>query len=328
MKKKIVNFVCLVLFAITIISFNGKVLSASANYSIYLGGDVYGFDLQTKGVTVVGFCDVITQKGLSSPAKDAGIKIGDIIVSVNENEVNDVVTLEKSLLNELNVISVYRDEKVKSFILYPAISIDNQLKIGVFAKNCISGIGTVTYYDSNGKFGALGHEVCDYNSNPAKVIGGIIYQCSINNIIKGARGKAGELQGIIKRSEKLGKINKSQRCGIFGDFNEISSKNNKKIEICKENEVEIGSAKAFSKISGKGEYYDVSIIKIDNSTDTKNYVIKIEDSRLLDLTGGIVQGMSGTPLLQNGKLIGAITHVFINDPTRGFGININNMLNA
>lgn len=328
MKKKLINLTCLFLFAITIISFGGKVTTVRADYFVYLGGDVYGFDLQTKGITVVGFCDVITEKGLSSPAKDAGIKVGDVIVSVNKNDVSDVVSLEKYLKNDLNVITVERYDEIKTFILYPAISIDKQLKIGVFAKNCISGIGTVTYYEETGKFGALGHEVCDYNLKPANIIGGKIYDCAISNIVKGERGKAGEIQGTIRRNEKLGQINKSKDCGIFGKFNSIDVNNCKKLPVSGEKDVEIGPAKAYSKISGKGEFYDVSIIKIDNSTDTKNYVIKIEDERLIDLTGGIVQGMSGTPLIQNGKIIGAITHVFINDPTRGFGININNMLNT
>ncbi len=300
--------------------------TAFAEELYYLGGNLCGFDLTSEGVTVIGLCDVITKDKIVSPAKDAGIKTGDLITKVNNNVINSDSNINDYLTAELSLIEIVRNGNVKTFVLYPALDISGEYKLGVFIRKGISGIGTISFIKNDGSFCALGHEVLNENCDPVNVIGGKVYECGINNILKGKRGSAGELQGYLKRTQQLGILEKSKISGIYGKFDNFNNDNYKKIEIADKNDVSIGTAYAYSLVSGKEELYKISIVKIDNSTDNKNFVIKIEDDKLLELTGGIVQGMSGTPIIQNNKLVGAITHVFINDPTRGYGINIQNML--
>ena len=296
---------------------------AYANTSYYLGGEIYGFDMFTTGVTVIGLCDVITTEKNYSPAKEAGIKPGDVIVKINHNNVNSESELNNQLNGKLTIVDIERDDKDMSFILYPAMDLSGEHKLGVFVRNNISGIGTVTYYDGNGSFGALGHEIVNEKNQISNIIGGKVYPCGLTSIVKGKKGYPGEIQGFLKRNNQLGEISNANECGIFGKITNIDKE--KKIEIS--NDATIGSAYAYSYISGEPKYYKISIVKIDNSVNTKNFVIKIDDEDLLNTTGGIIQGMSGTPIIQNDKLVGAITHVFINDSTRGYGINIYNMIN-
>lgn len=296
---------------------------AYAENSYYLGGEIYGFDMFTNGVTVIGLCDVITSEKNYSPAKEAGIKPGDVIIKINHNSVNSESELNENLTGKLTIVDVERDDKDMSFILYPAMDLSGDYKLGVFVRNNISGIGTVTYYDENGNFGALGHEIVNEKNQVSDIIGGKVYPCGLTSIIKGKKGYPGEIQGFIKRNDQLGEITCANETGIFGKLN--NKQHSKKIEIS--NDATIGTAYAYSFISGEPKYYKISIVKIDNSNNTKNFVVKIDDEELLNTTGGIIQGMSGTPIIQNDKLVGAITHVFINDSTRGYGINIYNMIN-
>ena len=315
----------LILIAITLLFFiSGNTISiAYADNSYYLGGEIYGFDMFTNGVTVIGLCDVITETKCYSPAKDAGIKPGDVILKINHTDVNSESEINDLLTDKLTVVDVEREDKDLSFILYPAMDISGEYKLGVFVRNNISGIGTVTYVDSNGNFGALGHEIVNEKNQITDIVGGKVYPCGVTSIIKGKKGCPGEIQGFLKRNSLLGDIYNANECGIYGKITNF--KNSKKVELS--NDATIGPAYAYSHISGEAKYYKISIIKVDNSNNTKNFVIKIDDETLLNTTGGIIQGMSGTPIIQNDKLIGAITHVFINDSTRGYGININNMIN-
>ena len=312
----------LVVFTLFIFVSQNSTLTAFAENSYYLGGEIYGFDMFTNGVTVVGLCDVITNEKNYSPAKEAGIKPGDVILKINHNEVNSESEINELLTGKLTVVEVEREDKDISFILYPAMDLSGEYKLGIFVRNNISGIGTVTYFDANGRFGALGHEIVNEKNKITDIVGGKVYPCGLTSIVKGRKGNPGEIQGFLKRNTLIGEINNANVCGIFGKINNLNKE--KKIEIS--NEATIGTAYAYSHVSGEGKYYKISIVKIDNSNDTKNFVVKIDDEELLNTTGGIIQGMSGTPIIQNDKLIGAITHVFINDSTRGYGININNMI--
>ncbi len=300
----------------------------ATNEKVFLGGMTAGFSLYTRGATVVGLCDVITNDGISSPCKNAGIIVGDIILSIDNNEVNSAKDIEKVVKNDKEVkINVDRNGESRTFNLVPAKDVSGQFKLGVFIRDCINGIGTVTYI-KNGKFASLGHPVINNEGNLLKIINGDMYPCYITSVVKGERGKAGELRGVFDRSCEIAKIENNCINGVYGSIckNNFITSNLKEIEI---GSAKIGNATICSTIEGdKICCYNISIIKVDvDNKENKNFVVKITDKSLISKTGGIVQGMSGSPIVQDGKLVGAITHVFINDPSRGFGIDINNMLN-
>ncbi|MBQ8426611.1 MAG: SpoIVB peptidase [Clostridia bacterium] len=325
--KKIIKLLLAIFSFVLIINFNVKPTNAYAE-KIYLGGMPAGFSLQTKGATVVGICDVITKDGLVSPAKDSEIKIGDVILSIGEYEINSASDIEFALNNSLNKnVSINRGGKIISEKIIPAKDINGNFRLGVFVRDNVNGIGTVTYIKGN-RFASLGHPVTDDNGEILKIIGGELFSCNITGCVKGERGKAGELRGVFLTKNKIATIDKNNTCGVFGEIESSLLKTTDLIEVGI-GEARMGDAQIYSTISGNSpEKYDITIIKTDYGNQSKNFVIKINDKKLLDTTGGIVQGMSGSPILQDGKLVGAVTHVFINDPTRGFGISINNMINA
>ncbi len=318
----------LVLFLVAIISvFSVNVYKVKANSeTIYLGGIPAGFSLNTRGATVVGLCDVITNDGLVSPSKNSGINVGDIILYIDDNEINNAFDIEKSLSNaNSKIITISRENELLIKTITPAIDMSGNNKLGVFVRDDVSGIGTITFIKGN-RFASLGHPVLDDNGNLLEIIGGNLYSCNITGCVKGERGKAGELRGVFVRNNFVAKIEKNLQVGVFGKINNDFDKENlTKIDI---GQAKMGDATIYSTIEGKTpKQYNISIIKVDNNVETKNFVVKITDEELISKTGGIVQGMSGSPIVQNGKLVGAVTHVFINDPTRGFGISIENMIN-
>lgn len=327
MKKFLRLFLVLLVCAVAI---NGSVFwgkaSADENVKLYLGGMPAGFVLQARGAYVAGLCDVITADGLKSPSKDAGIQAGDIIYSIDGIEVNNASEIEQSLPNlaSKQLLIERKNEKINISVT-PAKDLNGKIKLGIFVRDKINGIGTVTYIKGN-KFGALGHQVVGDNGEILDIIKGEVFECSITGYVKGERGKAGELRGMFTKSEACGQIEKNNICGVFGTITDCNL-------LSGLTEIEIGEGKAgdayiYTTIDGTTpQKYDISIVKADNASGyVKNYVIKITDERLINTTGGIVQGMSGSPIVQNGKLVGAVTHVFINDPLRGFGISVDNML--
>ncbi len=322
MNKKRFSFICVIICSILFCCFGFNV--AYAEEKIYLGGMPAGFVLSTKGVEVVGIGEIITNDGVVCPAKDAGVEVGDVIIKIDNVETNSVTDVERAISKVKSAVLLIDrrgDELIKIIKIVKDTSGKNRL--GVFIKDSVSGIGTITYIKGN-RFASLGHPIVNEHGNIIETTGGSVYSCKITGYIKGERGKAGQLNGVFLRSNPLYKIEKNLDCGVYGQI------------ICKHNnlqEVEIGhavpgDAQIVSTINGENaQRYDVSIIKVDETQKTKNYVIKVNDKKLLDTTGGIVQGMSGSPILQNGKLVGAVTHVFLNDPTRGFGVSIENMIN-
>lgn len=327
MKKKIVVFLLIICSALCAFGFSGNIATAES-VKVFLGGMPAGFSMQTRGAFVAGLSDVITNDGIKSPAKDAGLTQGDIILYINDIEINNAVDIERVLkLSDKEIDVEYkRCDNTYNVLLVPAIDLSGEKKLGIFIKDDINGIGTVTFVD-NKKIATLGHPVLDGNDGLLQIKSGTIFSCNITGYIKGERGKPGELRGVILRNEEIGTIDRNTEYGVFGTINDnFDTSNMTQIEI---GEGKMGDAFIYTTISGKTpKKYTVSIVKADNLlADTKNYVVKITDKELLESTGGIVQGMSGSPIVQDGKLVGAITHVFINDPTRGFGISINNMLN-
>lgn len=332
------NFIknLLILFITVLVSISIQPLSAFATTSeLYLGGFAAGFTLNTTTVEVVGICDVITSEGLRSPAREYGIKTGDIIEDINGVEINSTADINKILdedCKKFNVQIVRNSEKFMIEIVPAKDLATKSNKLGVLVKDSINGVGTITYIDkANKKFASLGHPVADLNNNIININGGSVYGCLIYDIKKGIKGTPGELRGAFENGRLLGKAKINSPCGIFGDVNEnYDTSKLTKIEKINIDEVKIGRACIYTTLHGSEvKKYDISIVKVDKfNKDNRNFVIKIEDSLLLELTGGIVQGMSGSPIVQNGKLIGAVTHVFVNDPTRGYGIAIDKMLNA
>lgn len=298
---------------------------------LYVGGMPAGFTLSAGGAQVIGICDVIGEDITLSPAKEAGIRSGDVITSALGVKIETIADLnsiiakngEKSL-----ELTIKRGDDTQKVVVKPQMDrITKKYKIGVLIRDTVSGIGTITYVDPNtGKFGALGHTVgedCEKIQTEGK-----LYNCSIVSVLKGVRGKAGELHGIFLGDGEFGTTQTLCECGIFGQINKnVDLSKLEKIEV-ESNIAKPGSAYIFSTINGQSpKKYAIEIVKVDkNNKENKNYVVKIIDKELISATGGIVQGMSGSPIVQDNKLIGAITHVFLNDPTRGFGIDIEKML--
>lgn len=322
--KKRYSFLIIFLFLISIFSI-GNYKTFAKEEELYLGGMPAGFSLYTRGANVVGLCDVITENGLVSPAKNAGIEVGDVILYIDEYEVNNALDIERALVNSNSKkITLKRNNEILLEKVMPARDMNGQNKLGIFVRDDVSGIGTITFIKGN-RFGSLGHPVLDDNGQILNITNGNLYNCNITGFVKGERGKAGELRGIFLRNNSIGVIESNLEVGVFGKLNNNFDYNTlTKIES---GEAKMGNATIYSTIDGKTpEEFSISIIKVDLNPETKNFVIKITDQRLLDSTCGIVQGMSGSPIVQNGKLVGAITHVYINDPSRGFGISIENML--
>ena len=298
---------------------------------VYLGGFPAGFVLSTTKVEVVGLCEVITEDGMCCPAREAGIKSGDIIDSINNEEVNKTADINSLIGREYKKynVTVIRNGEMLTLNVNPVKELSSGGKrIGVLVKDNTNGIGTVTYIDkTNNKFATLGHPVTDSDNNMLEINGGTVYNGLIYDVKKGVRGTPGELRGAIE-SSIIGEAKVNCPCGVYGVLSEkFNCANLLKVSKANIDEVSIGTAYIYSTVYGKEpKMYKISIAKIDkNNKDNRNFVIKVEDKELLEKTGGIVQGMSGSPIIQNGKLIGAVTHVFINDPTRGYGIGIEKM---
>lgn len=302
---------------------------------VYIGGFPAGFLLNTTTVEVVGICDILTADGVVSPARQSGIKSGDIIDKINEREINSASDLNDAIESPYKsyMMTVIRGEEIFQVSIEPVIErATGQKKLGMLVKDSLNGIGTVTYVDqAGGKFGSLGHPVTDNNQNLIGINGGSIYDCVIYGIKKGMRGNPGELKGTIENNYMVGVVSKNCECGIFGNISaEFDTSKLQTAKIGALNGVQPGKAYIYSTVNGNSPCkYEISIVKVDEGNkDNRNFVIKIDDERLIEATGGIVQGMSGSPIVQNGKLVGAVTHVFVNDPTRGYGIGIEKMLSS
>lgn len=321
-KLKLLSIVFAVSFIFSF-SINNRAL---ADDSVYLGGMTAGFSLYTQGVEIIGICDVITENGLVSPLKNTGIKEGDIITKINDVDINNSNDIKNSLENDGNAIIEYISNQTNYIVKTKAAKdVNGQYKLGVYIRDCVSGIGTITYIRGN-RFASLGHPVVNNEGGELKISGGNLYNCNISGCVMGIRGRAGELKGSFIRKDPIAIVDKNISCGVYGYINDNYNLSNlTKIQL---GSASVGEAFIYSTINGNTpKKYSVSIVKVDDMFENKNLVVKITDKELLETTGGIIQGMSGSPIVQNNKLVGAITHVFINDPTRGFGIKINNMIN-
>ena len=298
---------------------------------VYIGGYPIGLKLYADGVVIVGTEAVDTEAGLVNTAEKAGLKIGDIIKSVNGTVVKSNLQvseiIEKSAGQEL-IFEAQRDEKIFEVSFKAEFSKSEQkYKAGIWIRDSSAGIGTVTFCTKDGGFACLGHAVCDIDTKSTLPISqGECTKAKLTGFIKGQNGSAGELCGYLE-NKRTGVIYSNDNMGVYGCFDALPD-NKLLYEIANISEIETGEAELITTVeNGITEKYSVVIEKIDvKSTENKNLVIRITDRSLIEKTGGIIQGMSGSPIIQNGKLIGAVTHVFLNDATGGFGIFAETML--
>lgn len=307
------------------------------NIEVYPGGISIGVKINNKGALVVGYSDISTYDGLSeSPGKIAGIELGDIIEEVNGENIetcSDLISKVKSCRNDELTVKILRgNSEITKKV--PLIKEDNEYKIGLWVRDSTAGIGTLTFYDKDSKtFGALGHPITDGDTNVSfNIKSGTLLRSSILSIKKGERGNPGEIKGLfINENEYIGTIEKNTSSGIYGDgLTELINPNfNKAMTVAYRDEIKEGHAQIITTVEDDGaKAYDIEILKLlpQDEPGSKSMIIKIVDPVLLEKTGGIVQGMSGSPIIQNGKIIGAVTHVLINKPDVGYGIYIEWML--
>lgn len=315
-------------------------LSVLDDLKIVPGGQSLGVQLQTNGVLVVGH-HLVNGTDSSSPGEKADIQVGDSILAINGTQIEDMEDVQP-LVNKAGEngetldVAIKREKETMETTLEPMLDEkDNKYKIGLYIRDSAAGIGTMTFYHPDSKkYGALGHVISDMDTQkPIQINDGAIVGSNVKSIHKGNNGVPGEKQAEFSMDEdQLGTITKNSPFGIFGNLeNEVNSHEDysEPMPIALSHEVEEGPAKILTVVEGeKVEEFEVEVISSvpQKFPATKGMVVQITDSELLEKTGGIVQGMSGSPIIQNGKIIGAVTHVFVNDPTSGYGVHIEWML--
>lgn len=302
---------------------------------VSLQGTPFGIKIFTDGVMVVGTSAVITEKGAINPAEKAGIEIGDVIISINGKKVTNnkqvATVIEQSKGKELN-LTLKRNDKEYCAKLGAVLSADDRLyKAGMWIRDSSAGIGTLTYTDkSNNSFAGLGHGICDVDTgNIIPLSNGEIVPVILTDIKKSYQGAPGELKGFLDEGV-IGSLKYNSPMGVYGTLTE-NNKSGYDYPIAAKYQVKEGAAKVLTTLPGREtKFYDCYIEKVnyDEKNLTRNLIIKITDKELLEHAGGIVQGMSGSPIVQNGKFIGAVTHVFVNTPQLGYGIFAENMVNV
>lgn len=303
---------------------------------VILCGTPVGIKLHSEGIVVAETTDVASNTGKVNPGKNCGLRAGDVIISINGQKAEkveqliDIVTESEGQEIELTVVR--GNDKRLNLKLKPAYcTADGCYRAGIWIRNTTAGIGMLTFCDEETKaFGGLGHAICDEISGAAvEISSGEITDVMLTETVRGASGAPGELVGFPGNDE-YGKIVKNTESGIYGFMNDFPK--GEIFETALKQEIKEGKAQIVTTVPGAEAacFYDIEIEKInyDNDNLTRNMIIHVTDERLINLTGGIVQGMSGSPIVQNGRLIGAATHVLVNDPTRGYGIFIENMLDA
>lgn len=323
---------CMLLFTLVCGIAAAPVAADPAVREVIPGGMAFGVKYYAKGAIVIGLCDVETASGLASPARDAGLATGDIITAAGGKEINrleDLLELIQASNGKKIEIRYTRDGVEQQVFVTPVCDrANNEYRIGVWVRDSTAGIGTITFIDApSKKFGGLGHGINDSTTGKLMPFGkGSIVDVTITGIVKGRKSVPGELKGEFS-SDEIGTLFSNTEAGVFGQYASLPENLSAPVPVADDAELKTGKATVRTSVNGKLEEYDIEIEEIyPDSGNTKNFLIHVTDNRLLTLTGGIVQGMSGSPILQNGKLVGAVTHVLVNDPTRGFGIYISNML--
>ena len=300
-------------------------------------GRAVGIKLFSDGVLVVGMSELETGQGTMNPGRSCGLKAGDVITHVNGREVDTIEEVQEILMEEGGqplTLRASRKGKVVQLSAKAVMNQGGQYQLGVWLRDSMAGIGTVTFYDPvSGQFGALGHGINDVDTAQLMPLesGNIMY-ASVSDVKKGVSGAPGELHGTFDVTCNLGTLYANTELGVYGKLTQKDAfDTGKPIALACRDEVRTGPATILSNVAGdEVQEYAIEIVQIYpiSAGECRNLMVKVTDSKLLEKTGGIVQGMSGSPIIQDGKLVGAVTHVLVNDPTRGYGIFIENMLDA
>lgn len=302
--------------------------------SVAVCGVPVGLYMETEGVLVVDTGEILQKDGISCRPAANIAKAGDYILEVNGTPISGKKELIQQIHDskgEAMELLVNRGGEKIPLSLTPVLAEDDSYKLGIWVRDNTQGIGTMTYVDTEGKFGALGHGISDTDTGELLDIeDGELYQAQIMSIVKGVKGTPGELSGYIEyqKDRKIGTIEKNTEIGIFGRVEQPEKLCLKETEIGYKQEVQEGRAELLTCVEGEVKSYEIQITDIyrERADTNKAFALRVTDPELLAATGGIVQGMSGSPILQNGKLVGAVTHVFVQDSTKGYGIFIENML--
>lgn len=312
-----------------------QAVPAQPGHKVVPLGRAVGIKLFSDGVLVVGLSDLDTQAGPASPGRSCGLKAGDVITHINGQEV-DTIEQVQSILKEDGdqplTLQACRSGKSMQLSVQAVPNAQGSYQLGIWLRDSMAGIGTMTFYDpDSGMFAALGHGINDVDTSMLMPLetGSIMY-ASVSDVKKGACGEPGELHGSFDVNRDQGTLYANTELGIYGtltcdDFDQEDGA----VEIASRDQVKVGSATILSNIEGETvKEYDVEITHVypASAGETRNLMIQVTDPELLEKTGGIVQGMSGSPILQDGRLVGAVTHVLINDPTRGYGILAESMV--
>ena len=298
-------------------------------------GDTVGIEIRMDGVMVAHTGEVQTADGSCTPAEDAGILAGDIVLELcgrTTTSAADFLSAAADMDGSPVPLTVRRGDKTVRFTVTPAKTAEGTYQLGLWLRDGVSGIGTVTFYDpQSGTYGALGHGINDIESGSLMPVdSGSILDAEVVDIVKGAEGSPGELCGRYEKTKVLGSLDSNTICGIFGKAGDGCFSCDGALPVASSSEVVLGAATILSNITGNEiKEYSVEISRIyRGDKDPRSMMLTVTDPELLSLTGGIVQGMSGSPIIQNGKIIGAVTHVLVNSPDTGYGIFIENMLGA
>lgn len=297
-------------------------------------GSAVGIEVDVDGVLVDEVSEVITDSGGVYPAKKAGVKIGDVIIGLNGTEIDDLedfAEYAKSFDGTPVTLTILRQGKQLQCTVTPVLSVEGKYQVGLWLRDKVAGIGTVTYYNpQTGEYGALGHGINDPESGTLiPITEGKTYDASVVDVVQGKSGDPGELTGSFDTHAMFGTVGENTVYGIFGRCSGTPSTQQCAMETASIGEAVVGEAEILSTVDGsRPKNYSIHIDKIQRKDGEERYQITVTDPELLQRTGGVVCGMSGSPIIQNGKLIGAVTHVLVNDPTRGYGIFIDNMLEA
>lgn len=306
---------------------------------VYVGGETVGFNLFSDGVICVGSNAVVTKNGTKEPIKASGLMEGDAILKIEGNEIDSVEDIDRIINTDQYAgkqveLTILRNGENKKVIILPEYDVLSQkYKMGLWVRNSASGVGTLTYVKkSDFRFGAVGHPIVDESlGENFEIERGNIYKCKLVEIKKGEKNNPGEIRSTINLSDdSIGFADTNCKFGVFGNIlNKSTIDASRTASLGGRLSVETGDAQIYCAIDNLGvKAYDIKIIKANkqNSAEDKSMIIKVTDKELLEKTGGIIQGMSGSPIVQNGKIVGAVTHVLLEDPTRGYGVYIDWMV--
>lgn len=293
-------------------------------------GHTIGIKLFAEGVVVIGLAEVETGSGVLSPGAECGLQVGDVIEAANGKEVESSEQFAALLQCGGRVdLNVSRNGRELTLAAQPVLGTDGTWRLGAWIRDSMAGIGTVTFYDpATGSFGALGHGITDTDTGLLMPLGdGSVMHASVKAVKRGSAGEPGELKGSFDLAHDLGGLYANTEQGVFGTMESCGFTEGSALPVAKAGEVRTGPAAILSNVSGdRVESYSIEIVRVLDSAGVQNLLVQVTDPALIEQTGGIVQGMSGSPIIQGGKLIGAVTHVLVQDPAKGYGIFIEEML--